>query len=233
MSTSPQQALMPEGYRAVLRSIPVPQEDIDFFSSLAFTRPYLSRTSHYQPVAFLTRHKLRPDDTSDTFFSRVIKTHDTIPRMFAAMRKSDLHLPHSHRTKDVGTATSAENPSPAPQGPSDPYYVVFAQLESGTNGFPDTLHGGVVAALFDEALGLCVEGYREAVSTAKTWLYTASLEITYRAAVTTPGAVLIRTWIEKTEGRKWFVKGQLLDEDGAVKAEGKSLYISSKTRASL
>jgi hypothetical protein len=48
------------------------------------------------------------------------------------------------------------------QGPDDPYFVVFAQLEGG----------GVLEALLDEALGLCAEGCRETLASGKSWLLT-------------------------------------------------------------
>ncbi|KAL6253043.1 hypothetical protein RBB50_000763 [Rhinocladiella similis] len=215
---------MDGSYLAMLRSISVPQEDLDFFSSLPFAGPYLSMQSRYQPVPFITRHKITQNDTSDLFFSKTISSYDTIPRMLALMRREDLQ-PSTPETR-----TSADIPA---QGPQDPYFVVFAQLESGVNGYRDTLHGGVLAALFDEALGLCVEGCRETFSSGKSWLLTASLEINYRSAVTTPGIVLIKTWLEKKEGRKWFLKAQLLDQDNLVKAEARTLYISSRCQPSL
>ncbi|KIW12613.1 hypothetical protein PV08_09891 [Exophiala spinifera] len=215
---------MDRSYLTMLRHIPVPQEDVDFFSSFPFVSPYLSKKSRYQPVPFLTRHKITPNDTSDLFFSKTINSHDTIPRMLALMRKEDLQHPTPQ------TTTSVDTPA---QGPQDPYFVVFAQLESGVNGYRDTLHGGVLASLFDEALGLCVEGCRETGSPGKSWLLTASLEVNYRSAVTTPCIVLIKTWLERTEGRKWFLKAQLLDQDNSVKAEARTLYISSRNHASL
>lgn len=211
-------------YWEAMTNISVSQDDIDFFSALPLAASYLSASSHYQPIPFITRYKLYKDDTSDTFFSQTIKTNDTIPRMLALMRKHDLGPRRRKETRDP----PAVHPS---QCASNPYFMVFAQLGSGINGFRDTLHGGVVAALFDEALALCVEGYRASVSSEKSWLYTATLEVAYRSPVATPSVVLIKTWVENHEGRKWILRAQLLDLNATVKAEAKSLYISSKTDA--
>ena len=161
-----------------------------------------------------------------TLFSETIKTPDTIPRLLALQRIDD-SKPNSNSAIESSTT-----PIEA-QGPSTPYLIVFAQLNRGINGFRDTLHGGVLAALFDEVLGMCAECYRLSHAPGKAWLLTASLEIQYRGPVSTPGPVCVRTWIERWEGRKWFLKCEMVDEGGVVRAEGRSLYVASKDLAHL
>ncbi|PBP17650.1 hypothetical protein BUE80_DR011551 [Diplocarpon rosae] len=45
---------------------------------------------------------------------------------------------------------------------------------------------------------------------------TAYLNVTYRKPVSTPGAVLVRAWVERVEGRKIFGRGVIEDGDGAM-----------------
>ncbi|KAJ5619134.1 hypothetical protein N7510_003118 [Penicillium lagena] len=195
-------------YRDLIHTLPIPQEDLTFFSALPSVQPYLSNTSHYQVIPFITRYDR--GQKYDQFFKKTINTHDTIPRVLTFMRKPDI--------------------TPNNEDLSEPHFIVFAQLEPGINGWEETAHGGVLAALFDEALGLCAEGYRvfNNGSNETAQLYTASLEVTYRAPVLTPSVMQIQTWVRRREGRKWFLEAKMLDQGGAVKAEARSLYVSQR-----
>lgn len=208
-------------YRDFITKVPVYQEDVDFFSSLPLAKPYINSSSAYQPIPFITRYD--KENTSDTFFSRVINTRDTIPRLLALM----------HRTALQQSNNRSEPKSQQAQGPDLPYFVTFVHLGSNVNGYQDTVHGGILASLFDETLGLCAETYRQFASRDRTRLYTASLTVSYRSPVTTPGVFLIKTWVQQIEGRKWFLEAQLLDTDGVLKAEAKSLYIGVRAQAAL
>ncbi|KAJ5284218.1 hypothetical protein N7505_002198 [Penicillium chrysogenum] len=204
-------------YKELITKLQVSQEDVDFFANMPFARPYMDNTSLYQPVPFVSRYD--KGDLSDKFFNKAIKSHGTIPRALAFMQRPGfLHSPPTHED-GTGLSQSAENP----------FFITFCQIESGVNGYIDTAHGGVLAALFDETLGLCAESYRVFVSEEGEHLLTASLEVTYRSPVRTPGAVVIKTWVRRKEGRKWFLEAQLLDQDGLLKAEAKSLYIGLRS----
>ncbi|RMJ22924.1 Thioesterase superfamily [Aspergillus sp. HF37] len=208
-------------YRDFITKVPVRQDDVDFFSSLPLAKPYINISSAYQPIPFMTRYD--KENTSDTFFSRVINTPDTIPRLLALMRRTALQQSNNR----------GESKNQQAQGPGQPYFVTFVHLGSGVNGYQDTVHGGVLASLFDETLGLCAETFRQFASKDRARLYTASLTVSYRSPVTTPGVVLVKTWVQQVEGRKWFLEAQLLDADGMLKAEAKSLYIGIRTQAAL
>jgi acyl-coenzyme A thioesterase PaaI-like protein len=200
-------------YKGMIAKLQVSQEDIDFFSNMPFTRPYMDNMSPYQPVPFVSRYD--KGDLSDKFFNKAIKSNDTIPRALAFMRKpGSLHSPPTD-DDGIDLSQSAENP----------FFITFCQIESGVNGYINTAHGGVLAALFDETLGFCAEAYRVFVASEGGHLLTAKLEVSYRSPVPTPSAVVIKTWVRRKEGRKWFLEAQLLDKDGSLKAEAKSLYI--------
>jgi acyl-coenzyme A thioesterase PaaI-like protein len=192
-------------HRELISKLPVAQEDVDFFAKMPFVRPYLGSRS-YQPAPFVTRYD--KGDLSDKFFNKTINSNDTIPRVLAFMRKP---------TDNEGSDQS--------QSPEEPHFVTFCQLESGVSGYINTTHGGVLAALFDETLGLCAEIYREEQGN----LLTAKLEVSYHAPVPTPGVIVIKTWVKKKEGRKWFLEAQLLDQEGSLKATAKSLYIQLRS----
>jgi hypothetical protein len=69
----------------------VPQTRLPYLSGIySCFEDFLLRTG--PSLGTITRHKITPKDTSDLFFSRTIKNHDTIPRMLALTRSEDLHL---------------------------------------------------------------------------------------------------------------------------------------------
>ncbi|KDE85981.1 hypothetical protein AO1008_04337 [Aspergillus oryzae 100-8] len=139
-------------YRELISKLPVSQEDVDFFAQVPFARPYLDNSSPYHPVPFVTRYD--KGDLSNKFFSNAINTNDTIPRILALMRK-EYFLP---------SLLTVKKESDQPEGLEEPHFVAFCQLESGVNRYINITHGGVLAALLDETLGLCAEPYRVFIS---------------------------------------------------------------------
>ena len=173
----------------------------------------MDKSSAYQPVPFFTRYN--KGDLADKFFNKAINSNETIPLVLAFMRKE-------YSLKSPSTDT--ENPE-QPQIPEEPHFVVFCQLESGVNGYINTAHGGVLAALLDETLGLCAETYRVYVSSEQEHLLTAKLEVSYHSPLPTPSIVVIKTWMKRKEGRKWFLEAQILDREVSLKATAKTLYV--------
>ena len=54
---------------------------------------------------------------------------------------------------------------------------------------------------------------------------TAYLKVDYRKPVKTPGVLLARAWLEKTEGKKMWGRGTIEDGEGNVLADGEALFI--------
>ncbi|KAL4926785.1 PaaI family thioesterase [Aspergillus undulatus] len=121
----------------------------------------------------------------------------------------------------------------APENTNEPACILFAQLGNGLNGFEGTVHGGVIASLIDESLSLCVESFRAVLSQENAPLYTAKLAIFYRKPVQSPNIICVKTWLQKKEGRKWYLKGELVTEDGQVRAVAESLWISARKESAL
>lgn len=132
--------------------------------------------------------------------------------------------------------SDAQAQSPPPQSrprtktvvPEYPDAVTMISLSApGVDGHPGLIHGGVTCALLDETMGLLImlhdnnlrgPGPRDA-------LFTANLNVSYRAPIHTPGDYLVKMWLVKRQGRKWFSKGQITDKDGKVYAEGDGLWV--------
>jgi len=90
-------------------------------------------------------------------------------------------------------------------------------LEPAYVGPPHSVHGGVIALLFDELLGSTTVVNRLGAPTG-------TLTVVYRS-FTPQGEVLdLRGWIDRVEGRKIFVKGEIRHGD-VVCAEAEGIFI--------
>lgn len=211
-------------YLDLLVTLPVDNESLAFFSSHPCGFPYLSNASPYQPVQFTPRCK--SNDKSNTFFNQTLNTANTIPRALALISKNILEM--NPRLKDIEAV------------PLEPDFVLLVKIDTLLNGFLDTVHGGLLASLLDEALSCCVEALSSCHDLVqrrhpgeRRRLYTANLNISYRAPVISPCVMTIKTWLRRREGRKWFLEGEISGEDGRVLTEAKGLWISERSRTVL
>lgn len=200
-----------------------PQEAIEYFHSIPWLSSYLSNPL-YKIIPTFSRHLKASGE--DYFFSRTLNTPITIPHMVTLQLAdfktvdplpSDVKLPPLQFSPGAKTAV-----------PKHPDAVTMLCLGTrGVDGHPGLIHGGVTCALLDETMGLLImlhdnnirgPGPRDA-------LFTANLNVSYRAPVNTPGNYLVKMWLVKRQGRKWFSKGQITDEEGKVYAEADGLWI--------
>jgi acyl-coenzyme A thioesterase PaaI-like protein len=91
-------------------------------------------------------------------------------------------------------------------------------LGNAFEGAPGRAHGGVVAALLDEVMGLMnvIHG---------AMAFTAQLDITYLAPTPVGEPIVARAWLARHENRKQFVEATLHAGDLLV-ASAKALFIS-------
>jgi len=91
-------------------------------------------------------------------------------------------------------------------------------LGKAFEGAPGRAHGGVVAALLDEVMGLMnvIHG---------AMAFTAQLDITYVAPTPVGEPILARAWLARQDNRKQFVEATLHAGDRLV-ASAKALFIS-------
>ena len=98
--------------------------------------------------------------------------------------------------------------------------VLHVTLDPGFEGLPGRAHGGIVASLFDEAMGqvLYMEGERG---------FTAWLRVDYRAPVLTGVPIEIRARLKEREGRKFLVVAELTN-DGQPGPTAESLFVTPR-----
>ncbi|MCL3838434.1 PaaI family thioesterase [Aeromicrobium duanguangcaii] len=80
------------------------------------------------------------------------------------------------------------------------------------------VHGGAVSLLFDEVLGILASLAAGGITR------TAYLHTDYRALTPIDTELQAAAWIDRVEGRKWFVRGEIRHGD-TVCAEGEGLFL--------
>ena len=95
---------------------------------------------------------------------------------------------------------------------------VRVTLGKAFEGAPGRAHGGVIAALLDEVMGLMnvIHG---------AMAFTAQLDITYVAPTPVGEPIIARAWLARRDNRKQFVEATLHANDVLV-ASARALFIS-------
>ncbi len=204
---------------------PAPAAAISHFKSTPWAAKYLDSSS-YRLIPLSSRYLKSTGE--DAFFARTINTPTTIPYGLSLCRQ-DLRLPGEGSPFNWTTFSSTKSaPSPAPSVFDCVWLLHLA--EPGINGHPRTAHGGVLACILDELSGMCAISHQADRSIP---LYTASLETTFKAPVVVPTDIICTAWVTRKEGRKYWLRAQILDERGTVMTEGQALLIESKTKQKL
>jgi acyl-coenzyme A thioesterase PaaI-like protein len=84
-------------------------------------------------------------------------------------------------------------------------------------GGPGLAHGGVLSLLFDHAMG-------QALFTAGYAAMTVSLEVRYRAPTPLEQPLAVSAWVDRVDGRKLFVAGQIT-VGGRVTAQAQGVFV--------
>ena len=92
----------------------------------------------------------------------------------------------------------------------------FTRFHVGGN---DAVHGGVLPLLFDHMFGMVVARRRPADQPH------GFLHVDYRKITPIDTPLLVRGHVAATEGRKAFVRGELLDGDDTLLAEANGLMV--------
>ncbi|KAI6351551.1 hypothetical protein MCOR25_009879 [Pyricularia grisea] len=136
------------------------------------------------------------------FFARTINAPDCIPGFIGLNKKTT-----------------------RPDGLVEERISLFA-IDHGIDGYRGVVHGGVVAAMIDEAVAGVVEAN---LGDGRPWgtqqLMTKFLNVTFIRPVTTPGFVQCHVKIDKHEGRKVFFTATLQDGKGKDLAKGEALFV--------
>lgn len=171
-------------------------------------KPIQSESNHslestLQSLPFLSAHRARPD---------AHQWYETRP--YAA-------LPPSLRAQTFTAGTLGGNGKLAINAfvrarRDESESLVLVHLGRNLCGHTGIVHGGMTAALFDEALARTgVMNMPQRVG------FTASMTVEYRAPVRADQFVAMKTRVARKEGKKVWIEGVLEDLSGNVLAEAK------------
>lgn len=168
------------------------------------------------PIATPNRHP-KPS-TEDSFVAETLATATTIGAWQSFYRA--LQLSPSPSLSDTPISNN-DNAAVAGE------LVNLLALGRGINGHPNIAHGGLIASILDEAMGMVVSLYGSPGMSG----YTAFINVQFKKPVPTPGVVLCRTWLEsRSSGRKRWVRGTVEDGKGGLFAEADGLWIEVDKR---
>ncbi|HPG27471.1 MAG: PaaI family thioesterase [Spirochaetaceae bacterium] len=137
--------------------------------------------------------------------------------------------PRPERTTDVPAEYFRYSPIIGPGNPVAPPVEFHLEGEEMTalhvfdapyNGPPTSVHGGVIALVFDELLG-CLGAMRDVGG------FTGTLTVVYRSLTPIGKPIRMRSWIDRQEGVKVFIKGTMHHEE-TLCAEAEGIFIRPK-----
>lgn len=181
-------------------------EDLSDFLSLSCYQNLVADKS-FTPIRSRARPLPEVTVTQRSFFTRTLWTKDTV-RACQAFYKGPMM-----RERWAGAVRSGDA-----RAGLGAIHVLYS-LGSGLDGHAGHAHGGFVAVLLDEAMGL------PAYIQMRNGCVTAYMRTDFKRGVPTPGVVMCSALVEKVEGRKMLVRASLGDGKGTTFATGEALYI--------
>lgn len=104
--------------------------------------------------------------------------------------------------------------------------VMTVTLGAAFEGAPGRAHGGVVAALVDETMGL-------ALAMSGVLAFTVQLDISFRAPTPVGRPISARAWLARREGRKLFVEASVHAGDELIVATARAVFLAVPTETFL
>ncbi len=96
-------------------------------------------------------------------------------------------------------------------------HTTYVALD-GHVGYPDIVHGGILATLVDETMAKAIQGLGETGVTAQ-------LELHFRRPARVGQMLRVEGWVVERRGRKWQTRAQVRDEQGQIITEGHGVFV--------
>ncbi|GIZ42588.1 hypothetical protein CKM354_000584900 [Cercospora kikuchii] len=190
----------------------VPNSTVVHFLSMPYAKPTIE-DSNFRILS--QSRTVTHDGKGHTLMGKTWNTDATIGQLLTLFRPP----------KDYSSNSSSESlvsSSESERGEMRRFYTLGGDL----NAHPDLLHGGVISCILDSSLGGAI-GMTFAKLEDGPPSFTVQLNVTFKAAVKTPGTVMVRSWVTKVEdnGRKAWAKGVIESEGGVVHAMAEGMWL--------
>lgn len=178
-----------------------------YFRSIPWCRKLLDDPDFQTTTTFSRQYK---ESTEDSLLAETLKTDNTVRAVLSLCR-------HPRDISPEGAEKKALR--------IDEVRTIVS-LGSGMNGHSHILHGGIVATLLDEVMGILLTSNKDpANASIQGETFTAYLHVNYLKPVDTPQTVLVTARFRELKGRKHFIESTIEDGDGAVLAKGEALWV--------
>lgn len=183
-----------------------PERSIDHFASIPWTDKILKSPSH-EIIPFYSRY-LDTSSGESRFFAQTVNTSTTIPHVLALRNRS---------LKASSLETSSAD------------FLTLLHLGKDLESHPGIVNGGFQSVIFDEVMYCTLLLHAHVGSDEpRPKHYTVSLGTKFLAPVRAGTDVLVRCNLEKREGRKWFLKAEMVDKDGKVCIAAESIWVTAR-----
>ncbi|KAL2866767.1 PaaI family thioesterase [Aspergillus lucknowensis] len=186
------------------------------------TPPNHHRAGEYIEIPTYSRHP-KPATSEDGFFAQTLSSPVTIPHV-RTLRLRSLRPQLPSQPPPWPSPTASPQPIPVPGAD---LIMLLRLAKPGVCGHPDTAHGGVLATMLDEAMSLGVTLYapeagEQVVATTisdgvpvriRSKMFTSQLDVRYKKPVAVPGDVEVRVRILAKQGKKVWVRAQVVQEE--------------------
>jgi acyl-coenzyme A thioesterase PaaI-like protein len=204
-----------------LTLLPSEEHDLQHYLSIPWTRSLL--TTGDQTIFSCRSRHVKPTG-EDNLYAKTLATSDTFSRYLC------FHPPAIPLQGNNGR-------------PALPSISSIVRIEGGLNGFAGLIHGSIICTLFDETMGILLAynsrlGYLQVPdhtgSERTSWseIFTGELTTRFLRPVDTGTDVLVGAYLQKVEGRKFFVTASLKDSEGNELATAKATWIAAKGKKS-
>lgn len=178
-----------------------------YFTSIPWTAALLNRPDTHP---FIVQARNPHSRSFDQFFTTTLNHDNKLPHMLSFFSAPTSVI--SDKSKPISEVTTL--------------YYIGHDLTSG----PGMLHGGMLMALVDEGMGAIPEINMILGKTNGFLSLTGELKIRFSKPVLTGEIVVVRAWLDRAEGRKSWVRCEVLDKEGSELARCESLWISPKEK---
>ena len=181
--------------------------DQEYFGAI----PWCAKLLHEPNIVTTpTCNRQYKEDTEDALFAETLNHPDAIRACLSFYKRPDVG--------DVRV---------------DEVHTLFS-LGYRVNGYANVCHGGMVATLVDEAVGILLTvNKRLENAVIKNGSATASLQMTFLKPVVTPQTVLVTTTFHEVKGRKYYINVTVKNDSDVCLAEAKTLWIGFETKGKL
>ena len=177
-----------------------PEPDLEHFKSIPWCKDLLENQEYTITPTFSRQVKY---DTEDSLIAETLFSPNTISHCLSVYRNPP---PESEITDEV---------------------ISLLTLSSGMNGSAHVLHGGIVAALLDDVMGtlLTVNKVKSSGNSSTASTVTAKLVVEYKVPVRTPQTIMVMARMERIEGRRLWLVGEMKDAAGRTLAKSEAVWV--------